>query len=251
MTSRRAMRRNFDFSAKRRREIVQHACYVGAAQTEDFERWLVAWALHNPGARDQVWSVMQAARRMGGEITEAEAIAITDNAAEIPHCWRADTVAKYLGITYQQRQALGLTTIGSIDVGKRARKVLRKRADRLYQERRRRAQGARPQSESLSVTQPWRKLGMSRAAWYRRNKARSGSETTSSAPILTTTADKPVSLAAEEGPSEGCFAPKEESGLPSSQTATTLVADLYATLPLELRMAALCLPMLEKLARAA
>src|SRR5215471_7048623 len=91
----RLRRKNFDFAAKRRQEIVLHACHVGAAETEDFGRWLVAWALHNPGARDQVLSVMQAARRMGGEITEAEAIAIADEAAEIPYCWKADRLAKY------------------------------------------------------------------------------------------------------------------------------------------------------------
>jgi hypothetical protein len=247
----RRRQQNFSLEAKRRREIVLHARHVGAAETEDFSRWLIAWLWHNPRAKDQIWSVMECARNMGGKITEREASAVIKEASTTRKHLSADDLARFLAVTFEQRQALGLTTIGSIDVGKRARKVLRKRADRLYQERRRRAQGARPQSESLSVTQPWRKLGMSRAAWYRRNKARSGSETTSSAPILTTTADKPVSLAAEEGPSEGCFAPKEERGLPSSQTATTLVADLYATLPLELRMAALCLPMLEKLARAA
>jgi hypothetical protein len=35
------------------------------------------------------------------------------------------------------------------------------------------------------------------------------------------------------------------------QTATTMAADVYATLPPELRMAALCLRMPENLARAA
>jgi hypothetical protein len=81
-------RKNFDFHAKRRKEIVLHAQHVGAMDTEDRGRWLVAWALHNPGARDQVWSLMQTARRMGGEITEAEAIEIADEAAEIPMCGR-------------------------------------------------------------------------------------------------------------------------------------------------------------------
>jgi hypothetical protein len=37
----------------------------------------------------------------------------------------------------------------------------------------------------------------------------------------------------------------------SSQTATTMAADRYESLPLELRLAALCLPMPEVLARAA
>jgi hypothetical protein len=53
-------------------------------------------------AKDQVWSVMQAARRMEGEITEGEAIAV-------PYVWKADRLAKYLGVTYQQRRILGIT----------------------------------------------------------------------------------------------------------------------------------------------
>jgi hypothetical protein len=47
------------------------------------------------------------------------------------------------------------------------------------------------------------------------------------------------------------FAPKEARGFPSSQTATTMAADRYVSLSLELRLAALCLPMPENLARAA
>jgi hypothetical protein len=79
--------------------------HVGAMDTEDRSRWLVAFALHNPGARDQVLSVMQVARRMGGEITEAEAIAIAGEAAEIPYAWKADRLAKYLGLRISSGQS--------------------------------------------------------------------------------------------------------------------------------------------------
>src|SRR5262249_38385872 len=162
----------------------------------------------------------------------------------------ADHLAKFLGVTYAQRQALGLTTIGSINVKKRARKMLRKRRDRLAKEAKRRALGMRPQSRSLSATKPWRELGMSRASWYRRNKARKKRETTLSTPIFLSSEDRTVSLEGKKE-FERRFAPREERGLPSSQTATTLAADRYAALPLELRMAALCLPMPENLACAA
>src|SRR5262249_22708122 len=177
---RRRRNRNFDFAAKRRREIVLHARHVGAAQTADFSRWLLMLALHNPGARDQAYYLMRTAERMGGQITEAEAIAIADEADDIPHCWSADRVAKYLGVTYAQRQALGLTTIGSIDIGRRSRTVLRKRRACLREERRRRATGAIPRAEyeakSLSATKPWKELGISRRTWERRrNKARDAS----------------------------------------------------------------------------
>jgi len=232
-------RKHLDFLAKRRREIVLHARHVGAAGTEDFSRWLIAWVWHNPLAKDQVWSLMECAKNMGGKITEAEASEMIEEASIPRKHLSADNLARFLGLTYAQRQALGLTTIGSIDVGRRARKELRKRRDRLAKERKRRAAGMRPQSESLSATQPWRELGMSRAAWYRRNKRRNETgETTLSTASFLSTADRPVS-GMEAGTSEHGFAMKKETrpeaappeaanvsaGLPSSRTATTVAAD--------------------------
>ena len=236
---RRRRNSNFDFATKRRREIVLHARHVGAAETEDFSRWLIAWVWHNPGAKDQVWSVMEAARRMGGKVTEAEASAITEEASITRKHLSADNLARFLGVTYAQRQALHLTTIGSIDVGKRARKELRKRRDRMAKKRKRRALGMRPQSESLSATKPWEKLGMSRAAWYRRNKPGSRGETTLSTAIFLISEDRPVSPDGGAELSERGFASKEARGLPSSQTATTMAADAHEALPTELRLLAL------------
>jgi hypothetical protein len=183
-------RKNFDFPAKRRREIVPHGRYVGAAQTEDFSRWLIAWVWHNPKAKDQIWSVMECAKNMGGKISEAEASAIIEEASTTRKRLSADNLARFLGVTYAQRQALRLTTIGSVNVGKRARKEMRKRSDRLAKEAKRRAAGMRPQSQSLSATKPWRELGMSRAAWYRRNKARRKGETVLSAAIFLSSAPR-------------------------------------------------------------
>jgi hypothetical protein len=234
-----------------------HARYVGAADTEDLSQWLIAWHWNNPKAKDPIWSLMEAAKSMLGKITEAEASAITEEASIIRKCWSADNLARFLGVTFAQREALlraGLwsrPTIGSIDVGKQARKALRKRENCLAHERRRRALGMRPQSKSLSATQPWRKLGMSRAAWYRRNKHRTAGETTLSATIFLSNEDRPVSPEGGAGLAERGFASKEARGLPSSQTATTMVADRYGSLPVELRLLALGLPMSEKLARAA
>jgi hypothetical protein len=235
VTALRRQRKNFDFTAKRRREIVLYARYVGAADTEDFSRWLIAWVWHNPKAKDQIWSVMEAAKSMGGKITEAEASAVTEEASIIRKCWSADNLARFLGLTYVQREKLGIQTIGSIDVKKRARKELRKRRDRLAKEAKRRVAGMRPQSESLSATKPWRELGMSRAAWYRRNKARRRGETTLSAAIFLSSEDRTVS-----GLSERCCRTEEiKKELPSSQTATTMAAGDYGALPLELRLMAL------------
>jgi hypothetical protein len=215
---------NFDFLAKRRREIILHARHVGAAKTEDFSRWLVAWVWHNRKAIDQIWSVMEAAKRMGGTVTEAEASAMTEEASTCRKHLSADNLARFLGVTYEQRQALQLTTIGSVNVRRRTRKELRKRRDRLNKERKRRALGMRPQSESLSATQPWRELGMSRRTWERhRNKARDANDATLSTPSLLNGEDRLASR--EEEAFERGFAPKEVRSLPSSQTATTTAAD--------------------------
>jgi hypothetical protein len=233
----------------RRREIERHARHVGAADTDDLDRWLIAWSWHNRQSSDPIWAITNAAHRMGRpDMTDAEASAITEEGSITRKHLNADNLARFLGVTYAQRQALRLTTIGSIDVKKRARKELRKRRDRIARERKRRALGMRPQSESLSATQPWKELGMSRRTWERRrNRAR---DATLSTAVLLKGEDRLASPEGKQGWPSGAVAPKKETGLPSSQTATTLAADVYATLPLELRLAALCLPVPENLARA-
>src|SRR5262249_11227733 len=117
----------FDFDAKRRNEIVRHALHVGAAETEDFSRWLIAWVWSNPKAKDPIWSVTEAAKRMGGTVTEAEASAIIEEASSMRKRRAADNLARFLGLTYAVREKLEISTIGDIDLGKRARKELRKR----------------------------------------------------------------------------------------------------------------------------
>jgi hypothetical protein len=198
---------------------------------------------------------MNAARNMGREIAEAEASAITEEASITRKHLSADNLAKFLGVTFEQRQRLGLTTIGSVNVKKRARKELRKRQNRIAHERRRRGLGMRPRTEyeanSMSKAQPWRKMGMSRATWYRQrqNKAATRIETSVSAPIFLSSEDRPVSPAGEIGLAERGFASKKVRRLPSSQTATTLAADVYEPLPIELRLLALQLPFLTNLAQ--
>jgi len=217
---------NFDLLAKRRKEIVLIARHIGAAQTDDFDRYLIAWVWHNRKAKDQIWSVMEAAKRMGGKVTEAEAAAITEEASITRKHLSADNLARFLGVTFEQRQALHLTTIGSINVQKAARKELRKVRARKALADKRRGLGMRPQSESLSRTQPWRELGMSRATWYRQNKRGTPRETTLSTASFLSSEDRPVSPEGGAGLAERGFASKEVRGLPSSQTATTMAVDI-------------------------
>jgi hypothetical protein len=246
---RRRRNRKIDINPIRRAEIVRDARDVGAMDTEDRGRWLVAWALHNPGAKDQVWGVMRAAEKMGGEITRAEAIAIMDEANAIPRAWSADRLARYLGVTYERRQALHHTTIGSVNVGKRARKELRKRRWRRNAERRRRASGVRARAdyEANSTAAKARAEGVTRMTIYRRKRAAEQAKnkadvTGPSTACFNTPVDGPVTPEGKQGCPSGAIAPKEGRGYPSSQTAATPAVDKYASLPLELRLMALGLP---------
>jgi hypothetical protein len=222
----------FDFLAKRRREIRLHARHVGAAETDDFNRWLIAWVWHNPNAKDQIWSLMECAKSMGGKITEAEASAITEEASITRRHMTADNLARFLGVTYKQRQQIGLTTIGSVDVGKRTRKELRKRRNRIAQERRRRALGVRPHSESLSATKPWEAMNISRRTWERRmNRGRVASDANLSAPIFLKSEDRFASAERKQrrpiGASPKKTKKEKKEGAIRLATATTLVADKY------------------------
>src|SRR5262249_55320954 len=188
---------------------------------------------------------MECAKNMGGKITEAEASAVTEQASITRKHLSADNLARFLGVTYEQRQALGLTTIGSINVKKGARKELRKRRDRLAKERKRRASGVRPRAEyeasSLSATQPWKELGMSRRTGERhRNKARDANVASVSAAIFLSTADRLAAPERKKAAAERrCRAEEKRRGLPPLQTTTTMAVDVYETLPLELRLLAL------------
>jgi hypothetical protein len=260
--ARRGRRNDFDLSALRRREIERHARHVGAGETEDFSRWLIAWVWHNPSAKDQIWSLREAAKRMGGRLTEAEASEIIEEASITRKHRSADNVAKFLGVTYEERQRLRLTTIGSVNVKKRARKEMRKLRARKALAAKRRASGmrARAEYESNSTAAKARAEGVSRMTIYRRKRAAEQAKnkpdvTGVSTAIFLSSDDRPVTggrkRAAERGrPLKGRTArgKKEDFRL---ATATTPAADIYGTLPLELRLAALCLPTPEKLARAA
>ena len=169
------MRSTFDTAAaftKTRREIERHGRHQGGADSDDLPRWLIAWVWFNPQAKDQIGAVMECARRVGRErFTPADAEAVLEEAASTPKQMKADELAKWLGVTYVERQKLGLTRIGAKDVGKRSRTILRKLRHRRAKERKRRERGTRPRSEyeanSLSKTKPWEQLGLSRARWYR------------------------------------------------------------------------------------
>jgi hypothetical protein len=85
---------------------------VGAADTDDLPRWLIAWVWFNPQSKDPIGTVMECAGRMGRErFTPAEAEAVLEEAASNQKHMKADNLAKWLGVTYVERQKLGLTRI--------------------------------------------------------------------------------------------------------------------------------------------
>jgi len=162
-------RRRFDFAAVRRREIERHARHVGAAETEDFWRWLVAWCWHNTQSKDPVSAVMNAAARMGGTCTVSGAENILVQADATPQRRKARPLGKFLGVAYEHRQICGIKTFGP-----HTPPAIRREQNRMTQESRRRARDiqSRDQYEanSLSRRMPWKIEGISRRSWYRKQK---------------------------------------------------------------------------------
>jgi hypothetical protein len=208
-----------------RREIERHARYVGAADTDDLPRWLIAWVWFNPKSTDQIGAVIECAKRIGRKgFTSAEAEAVVREARLTPKQMKADNLAKWLGVTYVVRQHLGLTRIGAVNVGRRARTVLRKRRDRLAKERKRRERGARPRSEyeanSLSKTKPWEQLGLSRARWYRIGRpAVNEAETSPSTAVFLRAEEAPVSMEGKEAVFRGRAISFATPGSPTQSVA--------------------------------
>jgi hypothetical protein len=95
-----------------------------------------------------------------------------------PRMDNADICAARLRLSYDERTKLRITTIGAYDVDKRQRaqryRARKLRRDRERAARIRAARGSVTRKEylakSLSVTQPWKKQGISRRTWERRRK---------------------------------------------------------------------------------
>jgi hypothetical protein len=172
--------KKFNWRVKRRREIELHARHVGAADTEDLAKWLVAWVWDNPRSNDQVGAVIECACRIGRRgFTEAEAQDVIEEAEATPRARKADELASYLRLDYETRQRLGITMIGAYDADKRERRRRRQERDRQAKERRRGEKGAQTRAEwleanSISRAKPWEEQGISRITWYRRQKAARG-----------------------------------------------------------------------------
>jgi hypothetical protein len=131
------------------------ACHIARRPDAEhrLERWLGLWC---------PW------------MTRDEAGSFVSRTIAKPHRLTADKLGALLRLTEEERQGLGITTIGSIEVSKEERARRRREAGRQRDERRRRSKGAKPredyEAKSKSRTKPWAKFGMSRASWYRAGK---------------------------------------------------------------------------------
>jgi hypothetical protein len=174
----------FNMARKRANEIaalVRHR-HGRLPDTDNRCIYLEAAAHHlKPGDGDLAFALEQWARRLGAVLPSEEINAIVQHVQASPRRFRADTLALLLRVTYRERTALKLTTIGCIDVTRAQRTRLRKERKRRAQHARRRARGAMSRAEylanSISRQQHWQAAGVSRATWYRHRCADSGRET--------------------------------------------------------------------------
>lgn len=121
---------------------------------------------------------------------------------------RADAIARLLTVTLEERQRLGLKTIGACDVGRAERnrlaKELKRERDRNRQALKRKAAGksrSREQfiTDGLTAKKPWLAEGISRATWYRRQRETGVSRIERLCLSYVTTSEQPVSPRSQEG----------------------------------------------------
>lgn len=101
----------------------------------------------------------------------AEAAMLLEEAVLRPMRWKADKLGWRLKLLEADRRAMGITTIGAIDLPRPERLKRRKARARLAQQARRRARGAKPRAQYLAAVKaapkPWQALGISRQHWFR------------------------------------------------------------------------------------
>jgi hypothetical protein len=95
---------------------------------------------------------------------------ILDQIERKPRRWRADSLAREIGLDYATRARLGITSIGASDFSKAKRVALRTAKDIKRKRVGRAAAGAKPHALSAARLKPWLALGISKATYDRRRK---------------------------------------------------------------------------------
>jgi hypothetical protein len=139
------------------REAVKSSAHHIAHMSGDAARHIAAWT--------SLWAPWM------DEDKVSELIAVV---LRRPLKFKADTLGRKLRLSNAERYELKIRTIGAFDVSKEQRMAYRKLRRAMYDRTRRQEKGAMSRHEylvsSLSRLRPWKKLGMSRANWYRKGK---------------------------------------------------------------------------------
>lgn len=126
-------------------------------------------ALTQPARRIAKWL-----RLWAPWLTLEEMDEITSRGIATARAWKADQLAWRYRLTLEERDMLGISTIGAIDRGKAARTKRRKARDRERKAGKRAAAGmtnrAKYEAASLERAKPWEAESVSRRTWYRRRK---------------------------------------------------------------------------------
>jgi hypothetical protein len=142
---------------------------------------------HQPESRIRSWLSLYAPWFPDVDVSQLieEVTAVDDDTdRHLVRLPSADNLGWGLSISVPERDSWGLTTIGAVNDTPVARKKRRKAKARDREAKRRRVNGATPRSESKARTKPWIAAGMSRASWWRKQKAQARAEINSCAPIL-------------------------------------------------------------------
>lgn len=102
--------------------------------------------------------------------SEAERDELVHRALLTPRVHRNTTLGLIIGLVDAEREACKAWGIWPIDLSRAEAKLRKRERSKEQKSEKRRAAGARPQSESLSATKPWDAEGISRSTWYDRQK---------------------------------------------------------------------------------
>jgi hypothetical protein len=129
--------------------------------------------LAEPDQRITAWL-----RRWAPWYGEDSTVALIRSVTPTPIKWRADVLARQLGLDYATRTRLRITTIGAIDCGKAKRAALRRERNNAAKRASRAKGGAASHATCAARTEPWKALGISPSTYYR--KRRNGARDTNS-----------------------------------------------------------------------
>jgi hypothetical protein len=116
-------------------------------------------------------TLVKEVQRWAPWISNGDRSDLIDTAKRTPRVHRKEALGCIVGLVDAERQKFKAWSIWPIDLSRAESKLRTKEYDLQYSAERRRAAGARPQSESLSRTKPWVEEGISRTEWYNQRKA--------------------------------------------------------------------------------